>query len=283
MKLICKKIIIFGAAVVLMISGMAIIANAEDDPQGDIIHHLVSTDGLTWIYEESTEAKDDIDIKEITYSDDGTTLTVTMEVYGTIQTSSNHVYFLYYNTTDATYVFTWLPNGGIATGWDFDFLGMDVSQIPIEDLATAFTTGTFTAEGSVLTGEITLLGSGDMDIIWGYSQESSVSYDSITEPTQVEWWQDYYPETYAPWYGYDFDSGDDDAGDDDAGDDDTGDDDSGDEDTGDEDTDEGTGDDDSSDDTGGGSTDSQDNTPGFEIITLIAAIAVALILIRKRR
>ena len=278
MKPLKQKLIIFGAAIAMILSGITIIANAELEDQGDIVHHLVSTDGTTWVYEYSNEARDDIDIKEITYSNDGTTLTVTMEVYGTIQTSLKHAYMLYYNTTDATYVFMWLPSGGIATGWDFDFLGMDVSEIPIEDLPTAFTTGTFTAEGSILTGEITLLGSGDADIIWGYTQESLISYDSITDPTQVEWWQDYYPETFAPWYEYDFDTGDD-GDDDDTGDGDTGDDgdddDNGDGDNGDEGSGEGG--------TDSGDTSSAEKTPGFEIITLIAAIAVAVILLKKKK
>ena len=60
----------------------------------------------------------------------------------------------------------------------------------------------------------------------------------------------------------------DDTGGDDTGDDDTGEDDTGGDDTG--------GDDTGDDDTGGG-------TPGFELLILIAAIAVALIILRKRK
>jgi hypothetical protein len=101
---------------------------------------------------------------------------------------------------------------------------------------------------------------------WGYVME----YVDYTGTTDSEAWLDYAPGTYAPWYT----AGDDDTGDDD--DDDTGDDDTGDDDdvTGDDDDDV-TGDDDDEDDDKG--------IPGFETITIISAIGIALILLRRKK
>jgi len=266
MKSISQKLIIFGAAIVLIFSGMVMISNAEEDTQGDVWHHKVSADGTTWTYEESTVEKNDIDIKEISYSSDGTTLTVTMEVYGTIQSSANYAYMFYFNTSDATYIFTYVAGVASAIGYDWDYY-LDMGSFDPMDVLDHMTfDGALTAEGSNLTGTVSLLGTDEASATWGYATEYLVDYTEITG--QVEWWGDYWPDTFSPWYG--IDTGDDDTGDDDTGDDDTGDDDTGDDDTGD-------------DDTGESNGGTEEKTPGFELLTLIAAIAIALIILRKRR
>jgi hypothetical protein len=242
---IWKQNILIITFVILLLTFVKI-TSAEADGQGDVYHYKVSTDGVTWIYEESTETKNDIDIKEISYSIDGTTLTVTMEVYGTIRTSMNYAYIFYYNTSDAFYLFQWFGTGGIATGLDFDYV--DVEN-PLEIMEHQ-TIGTLTASESTLTGEIELLGESAASGVWGYATEYLVDFLSITDFSQVEWWGDYWPNTYAPWYGSETNG-------------------------------DGDGTDNGPTATGDGSD--GDETPGFEIITLIAAIAVAIILLRKKK
>lgn len=194
MKLKCQRLLIFSALIIMILSGITTIASAEIDGQGDIWHHKASTDGITWTYEQSTDVKNDIDIKEISYSVEGTTLTVTMEVYGTIQSSANIAYLYFFNTTDVTYFFTWTTTG-YAFGYSWDYFNDPESIDPL-DYLEHISTGNITAEGSVLTGTIELLGSSEPTIVWGYATEYLVDFTTITDIGQIEWWGDFVPNTF---------------------------------------------------------------------------------------
>ena len=103
--------------------------------------------------------------------------------------------------------------------------------------------------GDTFTGTIEIDETGTMSSIVGIAYEYLVDYTTVIDPTTYDFYLDYVPGTLAPWY-----TGDDDTGDDDTGDDDT-------------ETDDG-------DDNG---------TPGFELLTIVAAMAIALIILRRRK
>jgi len=110
-----------------------------------------------------------------------------------------------------------------------------------------------TASGNTISVTYDVVGSFDSNIeYWGWAAEYT-EYSDIT----TEWWADWAPETYA-WY-----EGDDEGGDD----------------GGDDSTDLGTT------DNGEQNTEStsSNGTPGFEVIALIAGIALVMIALRKRK
>ena len=253
MKLQSQKIYIIGVAIIMMLSGITILASAETDAQGDIWHYRVSTDGTTWTYEHSTEANDNIDIKEIITSVDGTTLTITLEVYGSIDSSPDTTYTVYFNTSDSTYIFTYNTEG-VAVGYSWEYFADPTSIDPLDYLNNV-ASGTFTADGSILTGTIQLLGSSEATNMWAYAIDGNLAM------YQVEWWGDWYPDSYFYSYtGYNPSEEPEDETEDE---------------TEDENQDGGT----ATDDTTGGS----DDTPGFELIVFIAALAIALLLIKRKK
>jgi PGF-CTERM protein len=147
-----------------------------------------------------------------------------------IQDSETIVYLLFYNTTDATYTFTYTNGQGIAMGLGLGG-GFNIS------------TGEFIASGNTLTATIDLLGEGTVDAFWGYAAE----YTTLGDTQTGEWWGDWIPGTFAPWYT----DGDGDVN--------------------------GNGDED------GGNGTPSDGTPGFEALAVIAALAVAFVILRRRK
>jgi hypothetical protein len=262
MRRIKGKLIILIVAMTLL--GTVQIVTADSDSKGDIYHHKVSTDGITWIYEKSTVEKDDVDIKEVSYEVSGNNLVITFEVYGEIQTTTKHSYILFFNTTDATYIFTW-TNMGNAIGYDWDYYN-DMDSFDPTEVLDHMKVGELTKDGGTLTGTIELMGSSEPTHLWGYATESIVDYTEDIDLTAVEWYGDWWPDIYSPWYGI---IDDDDTGGDDTGGDDTGGDDTGGDDTG-------------GDGTGGSTTD-ENGSPGFELIALIVGFALLIFVFRKKK
>jgi len=227
---------------VLFVNGVS--ADSMTDTTNDIYHHTWVNEGEFWT--EYAEEKENIDITSITYSISGGTLSVTMQVVGEFQSSPKHVYSFIYNSTDGIYTFSYVAGTGMAaavgTGDGFDMK-----------------TGTVTVSGNTLSGSIETFGAGEELSALGVAAEYLADYDTITDPTSIEYYADYAPGTLAPWFGGDTmdDTTDDTA--DDVTDDTT------------DDTTEG-------DESTGGS-----GTPGFELLTIVAAIGVALILLRKKK
>ena len=240
MNRIKQKIIILVVTISLL--GLAQIVSAELDSSGDVYHHKVSTDGVTWVYEKTTTGKQDVDIKEITYGVSGNTLSITFEVFGNIQSSTKHVYIFYYNTSDAIYVFSW-SNIGSAIGYDLEYYKNPENYDPME-IMNYMVIGTISKDGSTITGSIELLGSSEPINAWGSAIEYSIDFLEIDEEGLVEWYGDYWPNIYAPWYGVDDDTG--------------------------------------GDDTGGSTTDDKDS-PGFEHVALFVGIALLLFVFRKKK
>ena len=253
-----KKIILILVATMFLI-GTSQIVTAETDGSGDVYHHKASSDGTTWVYEESSVAKNNVDIKEVSYSVSGTTLTVTMEINGTIQSSMDHAYYIYFNTSDATYIFSWTTQG-IAIGYDWDYYN-DSSSVDPSNIMNYYTTGTFTSEGSTLTGTIELLGSSTPTNFWAYAMEYSVDFSEETNIGQVEWWGDYWPNSYGPWNQED----------------------GGTHEQGENGEDQNQDDSDNGEDAQDGGSDSDKGTPGFELVAFIAAISIAVFVLRKKR
>ena len=238
-----KSCLIFSGVSVLVLASFSAAAETVSDDSDDVYHYYWN--GSVWGWQLSSASRPNIDITEISYTVVDNTLTVTLELSGVFEDSTKIVYMIYYNTSDAFYTFTYLNGIGAAFGMGAGGGGLDMAS------------GNVTVEGSTLTGDIEFIGESAMEAFWAVAAEYSVDYTDITDPNEIEWWGDWAPESYGQYFT---------AGDDD----DTGDDD---DDTGDDDDD--TGDDDDDDDDGG--------TPGFEMLIVMAAVAIALILIRKKK
>ena len=187
-----------------------------------------------------------MDIDKVTYSVSGTTLTVTLELYGSVQDSTTHVNSVIYNSSGGIYIFSYINGVGTAIGID----------------EGGFITGQFNKSGNILTVTIKIAEDDESALVWGVAAEYLVGYTTLVEQSTyietIEYYSDYVPGSLAPWFSQD---------------------------TGDGDTEDGdTGDGDG--DTGGGDASEgkkYGSTPGFELLTLIAAIAIALIILKRRK
>jgi hypothetical protein len=238
MRIWKQNLFILLFTMIMLVFVHSVSAAELDDVQGDVYHHAFS-DG-TWSWTTYAEDKPNVDIDKVTYSVSGTTLTVTLELYGDIQESTTHVYSVIYNSSGGIYTFSYVNGVGTAIGID----------------EGGFITGQFTKSGNILTGTIEITEEDSSPLIWGVAAEYLVDYSTIVEQSadleSIEYYTDYVPGSLAPWFTQNTGDGDGDTGDGDTGDGET-------------------------------SEGKQDGgTPGFELITLIAAIAIAFILIRKK-
>lgn len=198
-------------------------------------------------YEIYNNQKDDIDITDVSYTASETQVTVTLTVKGEIQDTSLFGYFVYIASEgiDGFDYFASYTNG---IGYVFD-------TTPTDHLVTK--------ESNTLTFVFDLEDPSSIVNAWAWAYESA-SYES------QESWLDWAPDTYFPAYAEFYGSSDDGEDDTDDGD--------GEDETTDEGQEDGTDGETSGEDNG-----SDSDTPGFEILTLIAAIGVALIVLRKRK
>lgn len=234
-----KCSILFGAAMILILSSLTGSAAELTDGTGDVYHHKWSQNQWTWTA--STVDKPNIDITKVSYSVSDDTLTATMEVNGEIESSTKIAYFLYFNTTDAIYMLSYVNGQGAALGMS---IGGDINMSYGEVIAT----------GNTMTATIDLLGDNTAEDFWGVAAEYSADYTTIENTEELEWWGDWVPGTYAPWYASGNGDGD------------------------------GTGDGGDGDGTGnGGDGDTDGGTPGFETLAVIAALAIACILLRRKK
>jgi len=229
----------------LVLSSAVVSAETITDGQNDVIK---STGGGTYL---SGQTSPEVDIKEITCTIEGTTLTLELEMYGDIQLVSPYAYYVTVETTDFQYsinIFDGSPGASV-----FDNAGSD--YLPDEPEPTI--------DGTTISAVFETQGDVTIEEIFGHA-----------EYLVQEMLQDWAPDSRNPLY--DFINGDDDTGGDDTGGDDTGGDDTGGDDTGGDDTgDEGNGDDDT--------VQTPPRTPGFETLIMIAAISLAFILIKRRK
>lgn len=223
-----RNIAIVGLIVLLCASCYTVAAESVNDGTGDVYHW--SQTGTAWSWNANIANKPDIDITEISYTVNDNKITLKLEVSGQIQTSDKIAYWVYYNTTDSTYWFTY-ANG---TGFGMGMQGMN------------FTSGeNITVSGNSISVDLDVVGDTTDVELWGWAAE-------YTGDSQItgEWWGDWAPNSKFTGTINDDTGGD--TGGDTNGDD------------------------------GNGDT-SKPSTPGFELIAVIAAVAVAFILLKRRR
>ena len=183
MKSLKYYLIVIGAVLTLLLSTIGVSADSESDTVDDVYHYAWSETRFTW--QVSVTDKPNIDITELSYSVEGTKLVLSLTVDGTIQSSENIVYWVFYNSSDSTYYMTW--SDGTGTG----------IAMSLDTTIGSFDYGEVTAEGGTLSAEFDLIGGTDESELWGWAAEYS------SEEASQEWWGDWAPASYAP-----FDEGD---------------------------------------------------------------------------
>jgi len=228
MKLWKYSILIVSVSMLVLSSGVAS-AQTITDGQNDVIK---STGGATF---QTGQSKPDVDVKQITCTIDGTTLTLELEIYGTIQQANPYAYFATVETTDFQYDISMFYGDGSADVSDnagSDYLPDNPELVVGEHTMSAV----FEIQGDATIVEI-----------FGHA-----TYQ-VTEMLQ-----DWAPDSRNPLYSEIGDTGDNDTGGNDTGDD-------------------------GNDNGGNNGNTSKPSTPGFEAIAVIAAVGLALILLKRRK
>jgi len=219
-------------------------AIAEEDPTGDIYHQTATETGLTWdLY---SGEKQHIDITDISYSISGSQATLTMTLADDIVSSEFVYYYMHLRSSENSfYQALYSDENGIITGVG-DFTGFyNIIDNPIS--------------GNIFTATFEVSDPNLEYKAWGWTGEFSDFSNQGGEG-----WLDYAPGTFAPWYSAGGGDGDGNGGTGDGNDDDTN-------------GDDGTG------TNGDDGTDTTDGTPGFETLTIIAALGIAFILLRRKK
>ena len=245
MKKLRNYTIVLISLLVLLGSCFTAAATSVDDGTSDVWHWTFTFTGGR--LDENIGNKPNIDIKEISYEINGDKITLKMEVVGSIQTSDKFAYWVYYNTTDTTYQMSY--SNGTGGGYGFNNENMD-----------ARATENFTISGDTLSIILDVIGDTTKVDLWGYAYEYSTFGD-----LSAEWWGDWAPNGKFPFdtmtNGTDGTDGTDGTN--------------------------GTDGTDGTDGSDGGLDDkesgSDKKTPGFELVLVLAAVTVALIVLRKRR
>jgi hypothetical protein len=278
-KVMKKSVLVFIGAAVLIISSITASAVTESDDTDDIWYIEWDLDNL--IYKVTTKGIADhpeIDITSVSATLDVTTLTLSITLDGDINSQSFAVYSIYYGIQNTTfYVATYTPFSGIAT----------YAGTGIDGYTGGTTTATISEDQKTISISFDVTETDESYNLWGITVEYS-SIDDMTSGT-ASYYYDVAPLSYAVEYEYTGDVG---EGEDDQEDNETEepgvnetDDGLDDEpvDSGEDDGEDGASGDDGTTDTGDGEETEDNGTPGFEIITLIAAIGVAFILLRKKK
>lgn len=220
----CIIIVMFVLLMLLSINAMAI-----NDDTGDLYHYIYSDN--KWSWEAYSGEKDQIDITDISYSMEGSQVTLTMTCADTIAVNDKIALTMYLQSDDdSSYLVMYVSSSDMGT-----VLGQGDYQGFYELLENPVTGNIFTATFEVSNPDA------DYEV-WGFSAE----YLDIGDQGGEAWW-DYAPDSNAPWYI--------------------------------------PGDNNNNNNNNDGTTTNEkdDGTPGFEAIILLAAVAVALILIKRRR
>ena len=206
--------LILGLVAILTCTGLNV--SAETDGTGDVWHWQGS--GSSWSWDAYSGEKSNIDITTIEYSISGSDATLTMTVDGSIQSSASIFNYMHLTSPSGTY-----------RAWYSAGVGMWVGS---EGFAGETGMLTDPVTGNTFSATFPISDTSASYDVWAYAAE----YATIGDVATSEWWADYAPAPYAPWYTADDDTGDDD-------DDDTG--------------------------NGGGDGGKKKDSPGFELIALI--------------
>ena len=234
---IWKIYIIMIGVLILILSSTSV--SAETDATGDVYHWKMVDS--TWSWQQSILPKAHIDITELTYTVNGNQITITMKVAGNVQISENVAYMAWINTSDATYNMYLINDQKFVMAMSEIGGGMPAMNTDV------------TVSGNTISGTVELVGTDEASSeLWGYAWEYTQFGD-----TNQEWWGDWIPGTYAPFWGQEGEGDGDGEG-------------------------EGDGDDTNGEGSGNGGNGSS-GTPGFEAIAVITALAIAIIFLRRRK
>jgi len=240
-----------------LMSVFVLSASAESitDPSGDVWHWNYTETKWGWDYDVTN--KQNVDVTDISYSVSGNQVTLAMTVAGTITNSELVSYWAYLNTSDSSYMFSWMNNEAIGWGTNTIEGSFEMDFDP-----------EITASGNTITATYDAVGTFANPEVWGWAAEYTSAGD-----VSAEWWADWVPNEESPYY--DEYSGSDDTGDDNGADD-TGGDNSGTEGSGNDDSEESNGEDSTT------NTPPPSGTPGFELLSLIVALGVTFVLLRRK-
>lgn len=230
MKISTKIILLFCVVIFLVFAGSS--ASAITEGTGDVFHYKKIGD--SWSWESYSGDKPDIDLTSVDYSVSGSNITVTLTVSGSIQTSEKFYYYIYLTNDQGKY-FAFYINGFPSWVGSEGYSGEG-------GLITEYT-----VSGNTFTATFNPTNPSSSFDVYGCAWELTSNTDMET----AEWWADYAPTVYAPWYTADGDDG--------------------------------NGDNPPAASDGEGDDGDADGTPGFEMIILIAAISVALMIWRRKK
>jgi hypothetical protein len=235
-----KICIVMIGVLILVLSSTSVSAETETDATGDVYHWKMVDS--SWSWQPSTLPRAHIDITELTYTVNGNQITISMKVAGNVQISENVAYMAWVNTSDATYNMYLINDQKFVMGISETGGGMPAMNTDV------------TVSGNTISGTIELVGTDDTSTeLWGYAWEYTEYGD-----TNQEWWGDWIPGDYAPFWGQEDDGDGEGDGNGDDGGDTNG---------------------DGSSNGGNGSS----GTPGFELVAVITALAIAVIVLRRRK
>ncbi len=245
-----KKYLITLGAVVFLI-GASVSISAVSDSTNDIFHHKEDAGSVTgWSFEQYSGEKPNIDITDISYTVDGSTVTITLTVAGVIEDKEGLAYYVYIPHETALM-------GGLAYYTNsFYYEWGDTS-------ASANSEMTSHAGTNTLTFEMDYEEPSGITDVWGYTYEVS----DISASTGGEYWGDWAPDTYFSAYDQFYGAETEETTEEETTENETTEEETTEEETTEEITDD----------------TSSTGTPGFEILTLVAAIGVVLIVLRKRK
>jgi hypothetical protein len=247
-----KTNVIFLVIGIIVILGQMVSAASIQDNLDDVAHWSGTLEG-TWGWTDiNVEDRPNIDIKELKQSVNGDNMVLELIVDGTIQSTQLHYYWVTFNTSDSYYFFSW--SNGAGGGWATNTVTAQFDMDP-----------EITASGNKITAIFDIIGEDtSADEFWAYAWEYTTFGDIIT----AEWWGDWVPDTYNQ---FDIEDVIDDDDDEIPGDD-----------EGEESDDENETGGDNDDNNEGSSNNKSTGTPGFELLTLIAAFVIILIISKKR-
>lgn len=173
--------IAIASLLILLFSCFTAAAVSVSDGTGDIWHWAQSASGTSWSWQGNIQNKPNIDITDISYTVNDDTITLRMQVSGTIQASEKVIYWIYLNGTDSQYWFTY-TNG---SGTGFGMKGMNFT-----------TQDNISVSGNTMSVVLDALGDTSQAELWGYA----VEYTTMGDQT-AEWWGDWAPNDKFPNYG----------------------------------------------------------------------------------
>jgi len=156
---------------------------AVTDVSGDVYYYH-SSEGK-WLWEPYSGNKPNIDITDVSFSIEGSAVTLTMTVAGSIENIETITYYMYLVSTDTSddfYQVVYINGLSIWEGFG-KYIGESGSLVnPASD--------------NILTATFNISDPTASYTTWGYTEELSTEGETAI----AEMWSDYVPDSYAPYY-----------------------------------------------------------------------------------